>query len=369
MVKVLIAICAALSLLVSWLIPHHYTPWLTGYSEFAAFFAAFCASLLLFNKPIIIPRAAVFIAVTALIPLLQWLFGLIYFGGDALIVSFYLLGFATMILVGYNLARDAELRDKVYPVMATLFITAAVLSTWIACRQWLYLVTVMDALEAAVPVNSGYRPFANFGQPNNLATLLCMAIASIWYLYETRRLGQVGSAVLLGFILFGVVLTQSRTPWVGAVFVSVWWLWKARSHGKRLSSAALLTWLGVYAAAVIFLPALTHALDLSGVDLAERAQSFERVALWKQFSLAVLHGPLWGYGWNQISVAQVAMSSIYPVALMTNSSHNLLLDLLVWNGPILGSIIILIMVAGSCVWHTLAAPKAATLPCWRWHLR
>lgn len=343
MAKVLISICAALSLLLSWMIPHHYTPWVTGYSEFAAFFGAFCTSLLLFNKPIVIPRAALFIAVTAIIPLVQWLFGLIYFVGDALIVSLYLLGLATMVLVGFNLARDPLLRSRVYPVLASLFITAAVLSTWIACRQWLFLVTVMDTFEAAVPVNSGYRPFANFGQPNNLATLLCMAIASIWYLYETRRLNQIAASALLAFILFGVVLTQSRTPWVGALFVLLWWVWKARRVTTRLSTSALVAWVAIYAAGIFALPALTHALDLSGVDLVEHAQSTERLALWNQFIRAVVHGPLWGYGWNQVSVAQVEISSIYPVAIMTNSSHNVLLDLLVWNGPILGGLFILVV--------------------------
>ncbi len=343
MTQVLLAICAALSLLISWLIPHHYTPWLTGYSEFAAFFSAFCTSLMLFNKPIVIPRAALFIAATAAIPVLQWKFGLIYFLGDALIVSLYLLGLATMVLVGFNLARDPLMRARVYTVLASLFITAAVISTWIACRQWLFLVTVMDSFEAAVPVNSGYRPFANFGQPNNLATLLCMAIAGIWYLYETRYLGKVSASMLMAFILFGVILTQSRTPWIGASFVLVWWAWKARSVTTRLSTAGVIAWIGSFAAGVICLPALTKALDLAAVDLAQHAQSFERLALWNQFTRAVLHGPLWGYGWNQISVAQVEMSSIYPVAIMTNSSHNILLDLLVWNGPILGTLFILVI--------------------------
>jgi len=79
---------------------------------------------------------------------------------------------------------------------------------------------------------------------------------------------------------------------------------------------------------------------LSGSDPLQRIKSVERWDLYKQFYYAVIYGPLWGYGWNQVSVAQVAITPSYPVALMTEYTHNIILDLLIWNGPILGSIII-----------------------------
>ena len=58
--------------------------------------------------------------------------------------------------------------------------------------------------------------------------------------------------------------------------------------------------------------------------------------------MAVLDGPVWGYGWGQVSVAQVSISQAYPVPLMVEHSHNILLDILIWNGPLLGGGVILV---------------------------
>lgn len=92
---------------------------------------------------------------------------------------------------------------------------------------------------------------------------------------------------------------------------------------------------------------LSDALYLPAYDdLAARAQAIERWALWQQLWVAILQGPLWGYGWAQVGVAQVSVSLSHPLQLMTEHSHNFLLDLLIWNGPILGGLIVLFL----CVW-------------------
>lgn len=345
--KLLISLCAAIFLLISWLVPHHYYPWLTGLSEFSAFTAALILSLVLFKTKIVLPRAALLFALTALIPLIQWLSNIIYFFGDAIIVSGYLLGFATMMMVGYNLTLNPSSREKSYQGIAAVFIIGAALSTWIALRQWLGLNQGFSFFEAA---SSSSRPFANFGQPNNLATLLCIGLASTLYLFELKRLGVLASSVLAGFLLFGLVLTQSRTPWVGAIFMLAWWAWKSRFFSSRLSWLGVAGWVAAFAICTIALPLLTSTVSSgqSSINLIKHAQAFERGSLWAQFGLAVLHGPLWGYGWNQVSVAQLDISNLFPLGMRTNSSHNILLDLLIWNGPILGGLIIVSLAAWLC---------------------
>jgi hypothetical protein len=343
----LITLFAALSLLVSWLVPHHYYPWLTGDSEFLAFAAALILSLIIFYKKIIIPRAALLFSLTALIPLIQWLSGIIFFSGDAIIAVFYLLGFSAVIMVGYNLTRDESIRAPSYQALASLFIIGAALSALIAVRQWLGLSQGFSFFEAA---NSGLRPFANLGQPNNLATLLCMGLAGVLLLFEQRKFGRVIASALAICLIFGVALTLSRTAWVGAIFAGVFWYCKSGNLHPRLSWKIMAGWVSFFVLCVLSLPLLTTIVTdgHTTVDLAARIQAAGsgRGLLWAQFSLAVLHGPLWGYGWNQISVAQVSISDIFPVSIMTNSSHNILLDLLVWNGPILGSLIIIL----SMIW-------------------
>jgi len=43
------------------------------------------------------------------------------------------------------------------------------------------------------------RPFANVAQPNQLALILCMGLASLWYLFQKFRLGALISCVLALF--------------------------------------------------------------------------------------------------------------------------------------------------------------------------
>src|SRR5690554_6577144 len=101
--------------------------------------------------------------------------------------------------------------------LAGVILISASLSTWIAIKQWLLLsgsIWVAD-----LPVAG--RPFANLAQPNNLATLLGMGLASVIYFYERRKLNGISSGSLAAFLLFGIVLTQSRTPWLAAIAICV----------------------------------------------------------------------------------------------------------------------------------------------------
>jgi hypothetical protein len=356
--KTLISSIAALSILMSWLIPHHYYPWLTGDSEFLAFSSALIISLVIFYNKIIIPRAALLFSLSALIPLIQWGSGVIFFSGDAIVAAFYILGLSVMIMVGYNLTRVESIRTQSYQALAFLFIVGAILSAVIAFRQWLGLSQDFSYFEAA---NSGLRPFANLGQPNNLATLLCMGLSSTLLLFEQRRFGPVIAGLLTICLIFGVALTQSRTAWVGAIFAVVWWAYKSKNLHSRLSWQDMTKWVGFFVLCIISLPLLTSYMSHghSTVDLVGRIQSADngRGLIWEQFVLAVFHGPLWGYGWNQVSVAQVSISDVFPISILTNSSHNILLDLLVWNGPILGSLIIIL----STIWLTRLAYCAKSI--------
>ena len=62
--------------------------------------------------------------------------------------------------------------------------------------------------------------------------------------------------------------------------------------------------------------------------------------MWHQMLLAIKEQALWGYGWNQVSVAQLSVYLDYPTTEWTEHSHNILLDLLIWNGIPLGILII-----------------------------
>ena len=82
--------------------------------------------------------------------------------------------------------------------------------------------------------------------------------------------------------------------------------------------------------------AVTHT-----ASLAQRAGSgHERLGMWMQIIHAIGERPWFGYGWNQTSVAVVESIHFNTVQVWFNSAHNIVLDLLVWNGLPLGFLII-----------------------------
>jgi len=328
---------AGLALLLAWLLPNHYFPWASAYNEFATFFGALLLSITLLAKPLRINRSGVLFIAMAAIPLLQYAAGIIFFWGDAFITSVYLFGFAAMLIVGYNIGMSTEQCQKAYRMLAYLFLTGSILSIGLALVQWLMLGNTYWI--ADLPPDG--RPFANFAQPNMLASLLCIVLASTLYLFEIRKM-QVASASFTALVLlFGIALTQSRTPWVNAVFAIVWWAWKSRDLNPRMSTKFMTGWIILYVALIFSIPLISAAIEVRTFKLLEHATSFERLGIWQQLVTAVLNGPLWGYGWNQVSVAQISIAQLSTTVSMTEHSHNILLDLILWNGPLLGIILII----------------------------
>lgn len=324
--------------LASYLLPNHYLPWVAAYQDFSAFLAMIFLVGVAFAYVNIfyIPVFFLLFFVLAFLPLIHFFCGSVNFFGDAWVSALYLLCFSGALFIGYNFSSSVWLRRNFLSVFFMILLISAIISVWIALGQWLGF---RGGLWVA-DMPPGGRPFANFAQPNNLATFLCMGVAAVWYFYERKVLGVISSAVLVFFLIYGVVLTQSRTPWLGCIVVAAFWLWKAPGYSARLPLYALGIWLGVYVGLVVALPYIADFLYLSVGSLLDRAQALHRWPLWVQLWNAVLEGPIWGYGWSQVSVAQVAISQAYPVPLMVEHSHNILLDLLIWNGPLLGGLII-----------------------------
>lgn len=330
---------AGLIFLGSWLLPNHYMPWLGAYQDALALCALFMLALVtcwaIPNWHFSIFNAGLFIL--ALLPIFQWLAGQVVFLGDALTASYYLLAFALALLLGSTLARS-EYSELFVRCFFILLLLAAVLSTWIALRQWLLLsgsIWVAD-----LPYDA--RPFANMAQPNNLATLLSLGLAAIWYLFEKHLLGRVASSVLAVFLLFGLVLTQSRTPWLAGLAIIAFWSWKysCKETCLRLRPLVALYWYILFIALVLLLPLISEGLLLPNEDLVARATAASRLPMYKQFYLAILQGPIFGYGTLQTPAAQLAITPVFATKVLTAYSHNIVLDLFIWFGPAIAPLIL-----------------------------
>lgn len=339
-------------LCIAWLVPNHYVPWVTSHSEFAVFFSLIFLSLNLFLEKINIPKFSIILLCIALIPITQFLLGKIFFFGDALIAFLYIFGFFVAFVCGFNCSKNKKANFNLYFYIAIVIV--GIISVYIQLKQWLLLtnggIWIVD-----LPVNA--RPFANFAQPNSCSTFLCMGLMGSLYLYEKEYINKISGILITIVILFGIALTQSRTAWVFSFTFLIWWLWKTSYFHTRLKKWSVFYFIGIYICFIITLPYVSNYLSLANTsDILTRVMTGHlRIPMWHQMLVAIKNEPLWGYGWNQVSVAQITVFLEYPTTEWVEHSHNILLDLLIWNGIPLGLFII-----GFLGWWLYCIGKLAT---------
>ncbi|MEB3753240.1 PglL family O-oligosaccharyltransferase [Acinetobacter sp. MD2(2019)] len=333
----------ALLLGLSWLSPFHYTPWLTFSSELLAYAAALCLLGMYSEKSLFFPKIQLPLLFIACIPLLQFGLGIELYWNKALLSFLYLFAFMSMVIVGNNLGQEQYLRQKIMSGFALLTFIVGLLCVAMALLQWLDL---EGGLRQVMMQLRGNRPYANFAQPNNMATFLMMSLMGCLYLFETRRLPTWLISLGAAFLVFTIALSQSRTPWVACFVFSVYFIWNKNSL-QRFKMPHLAFWVLAYIGCLLLVPALNNLLVQLGFshsqmgDVIERASSsHSRFNIWMQMIYAIQQHPWLGYGWNQTSVAQLAGADFLAHNERTNSAHNLILEMLVWNGVILGTAIV-----------------------------
>ncbi|MDX7936724.1 PglL family O-oligosaccharyltransferase [Acinetobacter baumannii] len=336
---------AAILLGFAWLSPFHYNPWVMFSSEISTFAAGLSVLAALFYHHIKIPRAQILLLPFTLIPIVQWGCGLVFDLSTALLSTFYLLGFWFMILAGYNLSLDQKKRDQIFSGFSLLIIITSLFTSLIAIFQWLniesHLIYTLHLI--------GNRPYGNFGQPNNMATFLIIGLLGCLYLYEKHKVTLwllLPSALI---ILFTIALSQSRTSWIVFPFLLIYWMVKQFGKQKRFRFVQGLLWcLAFFLIAGLILPYITQFIEFSTNTEITETSSFvaragsghERIGMWIQILHAIAQQPWLGYGWSQTSVAVVDSIQYGTVHVWFNSAHNILLDLIIWNGIPISIVII-----------------------------
>ncbi|EXI36969.1 O-Antigen ligase family protein [Acinetobacter baumannii 846928] len=336
---------AAILLGSAWLSPFHYSPWVMFSSEVSTFGAGLCVLISLLQQNIKIPRAQILLLPFTLIPIVQWGCGLVFDLSTALLSTFYLLGFWFMVLAGYNLSLDQKKRDQIFSGFSLLVIITSLFTSLIAIFQWLniesHLIYTLQLI--------GNRPYGNFGQPNNMATFLIIGLLGCLYLYEKNKVTVwllLPSALI---ILFTIALSQSRTSWIVFPFLFIYWVVKQFGKQKRFRFVQGLLWcLAFFLIAGLILPYITQFIEFSTNTEITETSSFvaragsghERIGMWIQILHAIAQQPWLGYGWSQTSVAVVDSIQYGTVHVWFNSAHNVLLDIIIWNGIPIGIVII-----------------------------
>ena len=305
---------------------------------------ALCAialALLLSNARAVLPAVwLAFVGLAAATAVVQTGSGKIYFWGDAWMAVLYLFAFLAAVLVGYRLrSQQSEQTNHGLEPWAIATAMAAIVSVGIATVQWTLALNLGIWMVDLAPWQ---RPSANVGQPNHFSTICFLGLTSLGYLHQRRCIGVSGFWLGAAWMMVGIVLSGSRTGWLQVVLLAGFmWVLADRSTvalPRRAFLALLLLLCGIAA----LWPSLSDALLLSEVRSAESTvSSGTRPQHWASMIEALAQQPWTGYGWQQVSAAQFQVAADRPwVGEFIEHSHNLVLDLLIWNGIPIGLVLV-----------------------------
>lgn len=330
----------------AWLIPNHYFPWSSAWPDgIAATLTAFAA--ILFWAPCRVAFQWVAVCSLALLILFgQSLAGKIYFSGDAVTAAAYVLALASAAIAGSSLVHPKSESNFNGPLTALLLsvLAAAIASIGVALLQWTDAAS-LGIWQAELP--PGQRPFGNVAQPNHLSTIAFLGICAAGVLRNTQLIGHCGFWAATAWMAFGMVMSGSRTGWVQMACLLVFVFWAGHRCELKIGRAGVTALALTFAAAVLLWPDINTWLMLDrGRPLAETMSGGTRTAHWLAMLDAIGREPWWGYGWQQVSVAQLQVADSHPfVGEQIEHAHNVVLDLLIWNGLPLGLTLLVLALA------------------------
>ena len=350
---------------ISWLMPNHYSPWLSAWGDGVAI-----AGLLLLLAALIMRsdvKAAIswqLLAITllcCLIPCIQFAAGRIFYIGDVALVILYVGLWFAAVMSGNLLVNACNQQDGINWLMSSWAI-AAVLSVAIALCQW---TGAVDLGLYAADLPPGKRPFANVAQPNQFNTLCFFGLCGLLVLYQHRRLGHISFGLSAALLLTGMILSQSRTGWLQVICLLLWGAINQRRASLRFSKVQLVVCGLFFLMGTLALPIISNFLMLPVErTLDSQIQTSVRFSYWYAMAHALLEQPIWGYGWQQAGAAQMQVALDQPaIGIYFAHSHNLILDLLLWNGIPAG-----ILITALLSWWFLARILGASDPTVVWLL-
>ena len=344
--KFYLLLLSAMFMALAWLLPIHYRPWVTYTGELYAFLALFSLSAIYLKDKIKLPLISLPLLLLALVPLLQYAVGKVFFFDKALLCSVFVFGFWLSSVLGYNLASSSpQAREQLFTQLSYLLMAVGAATGFIAFCQWVNL----DAyLPGMVEMHGfGDRPFANFAQPNNMATFLLISLLACWYIYEKQKLDVKVLTLLAFLILLGIVVGQSRTSWVGSLCILIYAAYQHYKGVLHLKWYYVAMWVGLFLVLLLWALPWSGSIIAAAVDpvrgservfnIARRATGdMSRIAIWQQMLHAIMEQPLWGYGWHQTSVAYTLISDYFQGPVWIRSAHNFIIDFVIWNGMLVG---------------------------------
>lgn len=315
----------------SYLLPYHVHPFRAFYNEWVIFLGLLILLSFQIEQDTLVTQLPWVVVVPAFliaIILLQLSFGKFTVRWDAILPLVYFFGCCIAICFGASIGNSRAGAYRLCYALAVGHLAAGLVSVGIGTLQFMALESGYGSLVMQLLHQSGegIRPFANVGQPNQLALLFCMSLASVWWLYQADLIRGAIALVSTILLLWGITFTQSRIGWlIIPAFALLVLHWKTREKFKIVPGWAVFACTALYAGAVWMLPYIVNALGAETVPPNERIAS-DRLTLFKQALQISLDHPLLGAGWYEFGPEQVVLGRSFPGAPYSQHAHNIVLN-------------------------------------------
>jgi len=288
-----------------------------------------CLSLAALAPRLAFPRSALLFPAFAALIVLQMLLGRIAFPQQGLLALLYLAWAAALALLAATLRRELGL-ERVVTVLAWFLAVGSVLQCAVGLAQLFHAYGPFGHYVLA-PV--GPRVWGNLAQPNHLADYLALGLASLGYLFATRRLHALLTAAVAAVAVYVLIQTGARAALLYLVAMSgaaLWTAWRAPApETRRLATFAVLC-----LAAYLLLPAVLRelapgVLDADGPWSRWRAQALThdlRARLWSAAWQLFLQAPGLGLGFRSYAWQYFLLNPDLPPAPVGgfhDHAHNL----------------------------------------------
>lgn len=291
-------------LFLAYLIPFHVSPFTAFYNEWLAIFGVALVTLMMAMDK----NAVLHLPWVSLIPFglagfvgLQVLMGSLSTPADAAIPVAYLIFAGLAIVLGASIRAADVGAGRLYSAIAAAHLFAAIASVVIASLQFYAAEGAFAPFFMRMAHVSGksIRPFANIGQPNQLALLMLIGIASVWWMYQAKNLKANIALVVSLALVWGLALTQSRVGWlVVPLFALAIPAIQRDSRFRKIPRRVLAGLVLIYLVLIIGLPFLAEAFGSTTLSALQRVSgnSIRLVQFTQALHISLQH-PWLGAGW------------------------------------------------------------------------
>lgn len=197
----------------------------------------------------------------------------------------------------------------------------------------------------------------NMRQPNHLASLLMWAcVGAVWLEqggWLARRLGHamagtIALYVMLSLFVFCVLLTGSRTGWLGVGLLVLWGAvdWRLAPRVRIALGATALMFAVSWGLLDLYAASGDHAFRAQSRLSGEGAGSPARIAIVKNAFALLQQNPWTGSGWGDFNLAWTMTAFPGRPVAFFDHTHNLEMQLLVEMGLPLGLLTIALLAWG-----------------------